>query len=138
MDLNQFAGSPDDVAGLQAAQTKERQSKRPRRKLLASVDLPDKGDRYLRGPIPMDWLRAASRCGLRAEAVAMLLWYAAGWQKSNPAKLTPAILSELRVHPKTARRILGKFQDVGLVDVEFHRGRSPLVTIRSLSTGAES
>ena len=138
MDLNQFAGSPDDVAGLQAAQTKERKSTRSQRKLTASLDLPDKGDRYLRGPIPMDWLRAASCCGYRAEAVAMLLWYAAGWQKSNPAKLTPAILSELRVHPKTARRILGKFRDVGLVDVEFHRGRSPLVTIRPVQTGANA
>ena len=137
MDLTQFAATPDDFASLHEVRVKTEKSKKSRRKTRTSLDLPDKGDRFIRGPIPMDWLRAASRCGYRAEAVAVLLWYAAAWQKSNPAKLTPAVLSELHVHPRTARRVLVKFRDAGLVDVEFHRGRSPLVTIRPVQTGAD-
>ncbi|TWU45550.1 hypothetical protein Q31b_07240 [Novipirellula aureliae] len=41
------------------------------------------------------------------------------------------ILAELSVHPKTARRILRKMAERGLVRVESRRGRSPLVTIVS-------
>jgi hypothetical protein len=51
--------------------------------------------------------------------------------RPNPVKLTPAILEELRVHPRTARRALQRMAELGLVKVEFHRGRSPQVTIRA-------
>jgi len=77
----------------------------------------------------MGWFRMAAGCGQRAEAVAILLWYTAGWQKANPVKLSPKILGELNVHPKTARRCLKRMAAVGLVHAEFRRGRSPLVTI---------
>ncbi len=77
----------------------------------------------------MAWMRLAARCGNRSEAVALLLWYAAGFQRSNPVKLSKTILAELGVHTKTAKRVLIRMAEFGLVDVEFHRGRSPVVTI---------
>lgn len=88
-----------------------------------------KGERFIRGPIPLAWMKLAARCGNRAEAVALLLWYAAGFQRSNPVKLSKSILAELNVHPKTAKRVLVRMREIGLVDAEFHRGRSPVVTL---------
>ena len=130
MELDQFTASDTDIGEFyESTRTTARKHKR----VVVKLDLPrpKTGAKFIKGPLPLDWLRSASRCGNRAEAVALLLWYAAGWQKSNPAKLTPTILAELHVHPKTARRVLLQFQSAGLVDVVMKRGCSPLVTILS-------
>jgi len=138
MELDQFTASPADVAAHYAVKPKTKPKGKPKRGSTRAVaksvqPLPQHcgGDHFIKGPIPLAWLKVASRCGYRAEAVGLLVWYAAGIQKSNPCKLTPKVLSELHVHPRTARRILERFASAGLVVVEFHRGRSPLVTITS-------
>jgi len=130
MSLDQFAASADDVSGFYASRP-GRKSGRP--KLKVNRDLPrnEPGDGFVKGPIPLEWLRLASRCGYRAEAVALLVWYAAGVQRANPCKITSKVLAELYVNPRTARKVLERFAGAGLVDVEFHRGRSPVVTITS-------
>lgn len=130
MDLDSFRGSDSDVAAFHANQSERPATKTPAKKR-PSVDLPKhgKGERFIRGPIPLEWMKLASRCGNRSEAVAVLLWYLAGFQRSNPVKLSKTVLAELAVHPRTARRVLAKMADAGLVDVEFHRGRSPVVVI---------
>ncbi len=132
MDLTTFTTRTSDLPALFQVKSEKRIDKRAK-SALASAPLPrhGAGERFIRGPIPLTWFKSASTCGDRAEAVAVLLWYAAGYQRRNPVKLTPAILAELRVHPKTARRVLQRMADCGLVLVEFHRGRSPLVTIVS-------
>jgi hypothetical protein len=74
-------------------------------------------------------MRAASRCGNRAEAIGLLVWYAVGLTRAHSIKLTPSMLKEFNVHPKTARRTLKRMAELGLVAVDFHRGRSPQVTV---------
>lgn len=130
MGLEQFSASADDVIAFYANKPKQKSAKS---KVKVNRDLPrnEPGAGFIKGPIPLDWIKVASRCGQRAEAVALLVWYAAGVQRANPCKLTPKVLAELHVHPRTARRILERFVDAGLAAVEFHRGRSPLVTITS-------
>lgn len=132
MNLESFTAKPTDVAELFAVRGERRVDRNAKAKSV-SVPLPRhrQGERFIRGPIPLTWFRAASTCGGRAEAVAVLLWYAAGCQRRNPVKMTPALLSELRVHPKTGKRVLTRMADCGLVLCEFARGRSPLVTIIS-------
>lgn len=132
MDLTTFTAKPSDLPALFQVKNEKRVDRRAK-STPSSSPLPrhGAGERFIRGPIPLDWFKSASTCGDRAEAVAVLLWYAAGYQRRNPVKITPAILAELRVHPKTARRVLQKMADFGLVLVEFHRGRAPLVTIVS-------
>jgi hypothetical protein len=136
VELNRFTASPADVAAFYAGQPKSRSKpKRGPTGAVVKVDhsLPKhrEGERFIKGPIPLDWIKVASRCGYCAEAVGLLLWYASGLQRSNPCKLTPSILAELHVHPRTARRVLERFQEGGLVSVVFHRGRSPLVTLKT-------
>lgn len=130
MDLATYTAKPGDLASLFEVRGEKRIDKRAR-PVSESMPLPkhNPGERFIRGPIPLAWFKSASTCGERAEAVAVLLWYAAGYQRRNPVKLTPTILAELRVHPKTARRVLARMADLGLVLVEFHRGRAPVVTI---------
>ncbi|MBB3207494.1 hypothetical protein FHS27_003319 [Rhodopirellula rubra] len=135
MNLESFTARPTDVAELFAVRGERRVDRNAKAKSV-SVPLPRHrpGERFIRGPIPLTWFRAASTCGDRAEAVAVLLWYAAGYQRRNPIKMTPTLLSELRVHPKTGKRILRRMEELGLVQCEFARGRSPLVTITAPPT----
>lgn len=142
MELDHFIASPADVAAHYADKPKTKA--KPKRgsagavvKVTRSLPQHDEGDHFIKGPIPMAWIKVASRCGYRAEAVALLVWFAAGLQKSNPCRLTPKVLAELHVHPRTARRILERFMAAGIVNVQFHRGRSPLVTITTPPVKAE-
>lgn len=137
MDVESFTANRADVAGHYATQG-ARKPKHPPRRMLVDLPRHTDGERFIQGPIPMVWMRLASRCGGRGEAVGLLLWYAAGWQRSNPVKLSRSILAELGVHPKTAKRVLTRMADLGLVDAEFHRGRSPVVTIRDPSGRMEN
>ncbi len=77
----------------------------------------------------MSWLREASKCGSRAEAIAILLWHLAGLNGSAQVKLTPNVLSILNVSTKTRDRTLPKMQSRGLVSVDRQRGRCPIVTL---------
>lgn len=66
----------------------------------------------------------------KAGALAWALWWLWGMRKKRTfVPLTPRVLSTFRVDRKTARRILGKWQALGLVDVEFSRGKAPRVRV---------
>ena len=129
MDLRAFTGSHSDIASVHEKKVSQGRSRK-----IKELPKHEPGERFVSGPIPLKWLSIASTCGNRADAVAILIWYAARLQHANPVKLSPSILVELRVHVRTARRVLQRMAEVGLVDVEFKRGRSPLVTIRPLSS----
>jgi hypothetical protein len=128
MDIENFAATPETIAGFQ----KTKATRKTRVAIRKDVPRHGSGDKFIKGPIPLDWIRAASRCGRRSTCLAILLWYAAGCQRTNPIKLGPSILSELAIAPKTASRILERMHSMRIVSVEFHRGRSPLVTILAL------
>ncbi len=137
MDLDQFTATDSDVStffAIHPDKAEGQRTKNARRVEPAPLPRHGKGERFICGPIPLEWMKLASKCGNRSEAVAVLLWYAAGFQRSNPVKLSKTILAELAVHPKTAKRVLQRMAEYGLVDVEFHRGRSPSVTIKKPTT----
>ncbi len=136
--MDSFFADGSDMAAFYAGQTERHGEGSTKRNVRRLVDLPKHGpgERFIRGPIPLEWMKLAAKCGGRAEAVAVLLWYAAGFQRSNPVKLSAKILAELHVHPKTAKRVLVRMKELGLVNVEFHRGRSPVVTITTPTPAA--
>jgi hypothetical protein len=132
MEAGRFAATPEDIAKFQSQKAVSGKTRKSRR-IVPRLDIPrhSAGDQFVKGPIPMNWLRAADKCGYQAMAVAVALWFAAGLQNRNPVKLTPKMLTGLSVKTRTVREILDRMQDVGIIKAEFHRGRSPLVTILS-------
>lgn len=90
------------------------------------------GERFLRGPIPMDWLCAASAAsgqggGLK---VAIALWYLSGLNRqAKTVKLSGAVLRALGVQRHAAYRGLEVLERAGLVSVERRQGQSPIVTL---------
>ena len=125
MDLGKFGATSEEIATYQKGLPKKTSRKRVQR----DVPRHGSGDRFIKGPIPMEWMRAANTCGRRSVSVAIVIWFAAGLQRSNPVKLSQTVLAELGIPSRTAKRVLERMQSIGIVEVEFHRGRSPLVTI---------
>jgi hypothetical protein len=88
------------------------------------------GERFLRGPIPWDWIAAASRLPGKALHVAVALWHLAGIKDSARVQLSPSVLRDIGIQRHAGYRGLRRLESAGLVEVARHRGRSPTVTLR--------
>lgn len=90
------------------------------------------GERFLRGPIPMVWLFAASLAAGHGAGfqVAITLWYLSGLNKqAKTIKLSYSVLRSMGVKRHAVYRGLKALEKAGLVTVERHQGQSPMVTI---------
>ena len=87
------------------------------------------GQKFLKGPIPWSWIVKAANCPGQALQVMMVLWFKAGMQRQRTVTLSYEELAKLGCKREAARRALKALEQVGLVTVERHPGRSPVVTI---------
>ena len=95
------------------------------------------GEHFLRGPIPMDWLCAASIATGYGSGfkVAIALWYLSGLNhQASTVKLSGSVQRKMGIKRHAGYRGLVALESAGLVSVDRHPGRSPVVTI--LSAGA--
>lgn len=83
--------------------------------------------RFIRGPIPLQWIERACKLRGKVGRVILALWYARGLS-GEPVALTPTLLASFGVTSRTGRRVLRRLEAAGLVSVERRRGRSPRVT----------
>ena len=90
------------------------------------------GERFLKGPIPWNWLCAAARCSGHAFHVGIFLWWLAGVKASaNLIVDVSAVERELDVGRHTVGRALDSLAAAGLVVAARHPGRKPRVTLLS-------
>jgi hypothetical protein len=88
-----------------------------------------RGQKFLKGPIPWEWLsKAATRPG-KALHVAIVVWHLANLNRSRTIKLSGKRLREFGVNRYSAYRGLRQMQRARLVKVIRHSGRLPIVTI---------
>jgi hypothetical protein len=87
------------------------------------------GGWFLKGPIPGSWLHRAAKLPGRALHAGIALWYLAGLQRSAIVKPTWKTWAKLGLPPDSARRGLGALERDGLIAIERHPGRCPLVRI---------
>ncbi len=125
IDLNCYRWTDADIQQL----PKPNRGLKP---ILGGLPRHARGERFLRGPIPLDWLGACYPLGLKAVNVALALWWLAGLKRTNPVRLTRESLAHFDVTPQTARAVLAKMERAGVVNVERHRGRGPDVTLLSI------
>jgi hypothetical protein len=94
-----------------------------------------RGDHFLKGPIPWTWLcRAASASG-RALHVAIALWFMVGIKRTAKVTLSSSVLRALGVTRHSAARGLKKLEAANLVRVERRPGRNPVVTVLDVPAG---
>jgi hypothetical protein len=91
-----------------------------------------KGRRFLRGPIPMDWINAAARASGRGSGfqVAIALWYLSGLNReARTIKLRSSVLRSMGVDRHAGYRGLRALEHANLVQVVRHPGQCPMVTL---------
>ena len=99
---------------------------RPRQKRLPQSR---PGELFLKGPIPWSWVSRAARLPGRSLHVGLTIWHLAAMKRHRKIVLGAKRLRELGVNRHAAYRALGHLEAEGLVSVERHRGRQPVVEI---------
>jgi hypothetical protein len=85
--------------------------------------------KFLCGPVPLVWLSMAAKLSGKAFQLGIALWYLAGLTKSFTVKPTRATLTLFGMSRWSVSRNLRLLELAGLVAVERHTGKAPLVTI---------
>ena len=85
--------------------------------------------RFIKGPIPLDWLLSAARLSESALKVGLILWYLAGLNKSDTVKLSNRYLGDIGLSRNGKYRGLAALENAGLVTYSQDNGRSPIVKI---------
>lgn len=89
--------------------------------------------RFLRGPIPLEWLMKASQQSGQALHVAIAIWFLTGVKNTNSVQLSNKLLNEFGVNRYSKRRALKQLANAKLISVEQGRGKSPVVTVLECS-----
>ena len=90
---------------------------------------PQKGQAFLKGPIPLAWLERAARLPGKSLQAGIALWYAAGLTRSARIPLSNIAGVRFGLDRNAKYRALAWLERAGLVEVERKLGRSPVVTI---------
>ena len=88
-----------------------------------------KKDKFLAGPIPMDWLIQAGRLKGKALHIGLLLWFEAGINKTAEVTLRQSLAREFRCHEDTVLRAVRELEKAGLVSISNLPGHSLHVTL---------
>lgn len=87
------------------------------------------GGRFIKGPIPLDWIGRAACLPGKTLHVALALQYLAGLQKAQTVKLGAKALAVLGVARDAKYEALARLEDAGLITVQQLKGRTPTVTM---------
>jgi hypothetical protein len=99
----------------------------PSRKIKSA--LLNRGEKFLKGPIPLIWLTNAAKLPGRALHVGISLWYLSGLKKTHEVKLTNVVLAKFGVKKDAKRRGLEALEEAGLVSIKRRKNKNPIVTI---------
>jgi hypothetical protein len=90
---------------------------------------PKGSGRFLRGPIPLDWLSHAAALPGRSLHVAMAVWFMAGLKKTAVVPVSNIIGLQFGLDRNAKYRALEWLENANLIAVERRPGRAPIVTI---------
>ncbi len=123
--------SPIDVERLRLQSTTTVSPSRPPQRLR-------KGERFLKGPIPLSWLETAAALPGRSLHAGIALWYAAGLTRSASVPLSNISGLRFGLDRNAKYRALGWLEGAGLITVERKLGRAPVVTLVALAPNERS
>jgi hypothetical protein len=88
-----------------------------------------KGEKFLKGPIPLEWLIQAARLRGRALHVGVALWHQVGLTGVSQVRLPMHLMRSMGVERSSVYRGLLALEAAGLVRVVRRQGCTPQVTI---------
>ncbi len=95
-----------------------------------------KGTRFLKGPVPWEWLEVAGQLPGKALVVALMLWREAGCSGRRTVSLNQSQIG-MGVDRYAARRGILALESAGLVKTEHHNGAALRVTLLDAPTPTE-
>ena len=90
---------------------------------------PKPGEEFLAGPIPLTWLTKAACLPGKTLTVSLVIWFKARCNKMNTMRMSNTLLAKFGVNRKAGYEALRRLEKAGLIKVEHHSGRSPIVTV---------
>ena len=85
--------------------------------------------RFLKGPIPLDWLAAAAQLPGKAINVGLALWWLAGMSKTGVLKLTRQSQIAMNISKDAERDGLRRLQRAGLIEIAARPGQRHSIRI---------
>jgi len=92
-------------------------------------------DPFLKGPIPMAWLRSAAELPGKAFQLGIAIWWLRPMSKSENFKLTQRALDYAGISRDATYDALKRLEARGLIRVQRSPGRRPIVGILSVVAG---
>lgn len=86
-------------------------------------------EKFIKGPIPLDWISRANALPGKAGAVGLALWFLAGVQGSRTVKLTGEVEKIAGCGRKAVYRALDALQAVGLIASDRKTGARAVVAL---------
>jgi hypothetical protein len=87
------------------------------------------GEKFLKGPIPLNWLSCAAQLQGKSLQVGLSLWFLAGLTNSRTIKLSQSSLSDFGVNRHCKYRALKWLEEANLITMTNGAGQSPSVTL---------
>ena len=93
-----------------------------------------RGQLFVRGPLPLPWFEVAARLPGKSLHAGLALWFAAGLARSRSIPLSNVSGHRFGLDRNAKYRALRWLEQAGLVAVDRHLGRAPIVTILDVVT----
>jgi hypothetical protein len=91
------------------------------------------GEKFLKGPIPLNWLCRAAQLPGKSLQVALAIWFLAGLNKSATVRLGQSVLNDMGVGRHSKARALTQLMTAKLISMQCAPGCAPVVTIVSIA-----
>ena len=104
----------------------------PKSATIHRLPRPRAGEKFLKGPIPLDWLSTAARLPGKSLHVAIAIWFTASLAKSATVPLSNIAGLPFGLDRNAKYRAMAWLEKTGLICVERRLGRSPVVTVLEL------
>ena len=88
--------------------------------------------KFLKGPVPWDWVERAALLPGKALLVGLAIWRLSGAMKSKTVRLGNSELIALGVNRSAKSRALKALENAGLVGINQRPGMLPVVTLLSI------
>jgi len=89
--------------------------------------------KFIKGPIPFDWMAKANALPGKAGPVGLGLWFLEGVQRKRAIKLTGEIEILAGCERKAVANALKELEQAGLIAVTRHKGARPMVEVLEFS-----
>ena len=94
---------------------------------------PKAGEKFLKGPIPLNWISTAARLPGKSLHVGIAVWFTASLAKSATVPLSNLASLPFGLDRNAKYRALAWLEEAGLISVERRLGRSPVVTLLEIN-----